>query len=131
MRLRGKPGTGISQLVLGAMAPCWERHRGGILELPGDVGGCFPPRPRPKVPTRDLVIFKTTKSPQQVKKSLRVGPKWPTLYGDFVVHGPSPYKNCPPEQFLATLTVVCTFITKMGSVGMCRDGDNLSPHLLC
>ncbi|CRL20656.1 unnamed protein product [Penicillium camemberti] len=62
--------------------------------------------------------------------SLSFSKRWPTLYGDFVVHGPAPYKNCPPEQFLATLTVVWSFITQMGSVGMCRDGDKLSPYIL-
>ncbi|KGO68977.1 hypothetical protein PITC_078750 [Penicillium italicum] len=55
------------------------------------------------------------------KKSLRVWQKWPTLYGVLVVHVPSPYKNCPPEQFLATLTAILVFTPQMGSVSVCRE----------
>ncbi|CAP92671.1 hypothetical protein PCH_Pc16g00010 [Penicillium rubens Wisconsin 54-1255] len=47
--------------------------------------------------------------------SLSFSKKWPTLYGDFAVHGPPPYKNCPPEQFLATSTAFCIFTPQMGS----------------
>ncbi|KAJ5453371.1 hypothetical protein N7530_012838 [Penicillium desertorum] len=63
--------------------------------------------------------------------SLSFSKKWPTLYGDFVVHGPPPYKNCPPQQFLATSTAFWIFTPQTGSVSLCRDEDNSSPHLPC
>ncbi|KAJ5453366.1 hypothetical protein N7530_012833 [Penicillium desertorum] len=47
--------------------------------------------------------------------SLSFSKKWPTLYGDFVVHGPPPYKNCPPQQFLATSTAFWVFTPQTGS----------------
>ena len=57
---------------------------------------------------------------QVPKMSLSFSKRWPTLYGVFVVHGPPPYKNCPPEQFLATSTAFCIFTPQMGSVSLCR-----------
>ena len=63
--------------------------------------------------------------------SLSFSKKWPTLYGVFAVHGPPSYKNCPPQQFLATCTAFCIFTPQMGSVGLCRDEDNSSQHLPC
>ncbi|KAJ5453377.1 hypothetical protein N7530_012844 [Penicillium desertorum] len=63
--------------------------------------------------------------------SLSFSKKRPTLYGDFVVHGPPPYKNCPPQQFLATSTAFWIFTPQTGSVSLCRDEDNSSPHLPC
>ncbi|CDM34746.1 unnamed protein product [Penicillium roqueforti FM164] len=57
-----------------------------------------------------------------VEMSLSFWRKWPTLYGEMVVHGPPPYKNCPPQQFLATCTAHCIFTPQMWSVGMCRRG---------
>lgn len=53
------------------------------------------------------------------------------MYGVFVVHGPPPYKNCPPQQFLATLTAFWIFTSQMGSVSLCRDEVNSSLHLPC
>ncbi|CAM9442321.1 unnamed protein product [Hapterophycus canaliculatus] len=41
--------------------------------------------------------------------------KWPTLYGEMVVHGPPPYKNCPPQHFLATCTAFCIFTPQIWS----------------
>jgi hypothetical protein len=57
---------------------------------------------------------------QVPKMSPRVWTKWPTLYGDFAVHGPPPYKNCPPQHFLATSTALWIFTPQMGSVSLCR-----------
>jgi len=69
------------------------------------------------------VIFPFLKRPSPPPKSemsLSFSKRWPTLYGVFVVHGPPPYKNCPPQQFLATLTAFCIFTPQMGSVSLCR-----------
>jgi hypothetical protein len=111
------PGT------LGVGVPLGGRPRGWL------GGGA--PEGTPEGPSRDFTIFQTTKSHEKTEMSLSFSQLGHFLYGVLVVHGPPPYKNCPPQHFLATFTAVCIFTSQMGSVGLCRDEDNSSQHLPC
>ena len=113
----------------GQSPPRWGGRQGGLnlgVVVPPKAGrggsglGGRPLRARPKDQPRDFMIFQTTKSHEKTEMSLRISQLGHFLYGVLVVHGPPPYKNCPPQHFLATFTAVCIFTSQMGSVGLCR-----------
>jgi hypothetical protein len=98
-------------------APCTGGRYDGLKIGGGGLAGGLAPEGTPEGLVTWLYDFSNDQVPQM---SLSFSKKWPTLYGVFVVHGPPPYKNCPPEQFLATSTAFWIFTPQMGSVSLCR-----------
>ena len=113
-------GQGPAAQVAGGESSSAMGSRVSKATLAGGRGGRPPSRRHARRAQHVTSRFLNVQVPRKTEMSPSFSKKWPTLYGVFVVHGPLPYKNCPPQQFLATCTAFCIFTPQMGSVGLCR-----------
>lgn len=92
--------------------------------FPG-VSPAGPPGSRPRGHHVTLRFLKRP-SQQKFREFAQLGPYF---VWENAVHGPSPYKKYPHQQFLAPYSVACLFTTQMRSVSLCRKEISLCMHL--